>query len=323
MQATAQAHPIQGLIKYHGMRDGTPRYPYHDSISVSTAPSVTTTTVAFEPDAAADVYEIDGDPVDGQGAKRIRTVVDHVRTLADTDAAVRLVSENSFPTNIGFGSSSSGFAAAALALVTAAGLELSLEAVSAIARRGSASAARAVTGGFSHLRSGYDDRDCRAEAVETGLTDTLQVLAVEVPAFKHTAQAHAEAAESPMFEARRAQMHEQIDRMRAALHADDLAAVCALAEADTLSLAATTMTGPAGWVYWRPVTLEVFDLVRTLRSEEELPVWFSTDTGASVYVNTTPPHVERVRSALTALGQPVHHWHVGGPARLTPDAALF
>jgi phosphomevalonate decarboxylase len=229
MQATAQAHPIQGLIKYHGMRDATLRYPYHDSISVSTAPSVTTTTVAFEPDAAVDVYEIDGEPVDGQGAERIRTVVDHVRTLADIDAPVRLVSENTFPTNIGFGSSSSGFAAAALALVTAAGLELSHEAISAIARRGSASAARAVTGGFSHLRSGYDDLDCRSEAVETGLTDTLQVLAVEVPAFKHTAQAHAEAAESPMFDARRAHMDEQIDRMRAALHADDLAAVCALA----------------------------------------------------------------------------------------------
>jgi phosphomevalonate decarboxylase len=323
MQATAQAHPIQGLIKYHGMRDDTLRYPYHDSISVSTAPSVTTTTVAFEPDAAADVYEIDGEAVAGQGAERIRTVVDHVRTLADIDHPVRLVSENTFPTNIGFGSSSSGFAAAALALVEAAGLELSLEAVSAIARRGSASAARAVIGGFSHLRSGYDDQDCRAEAIATDLTETLQVLAVEVPAFKHTAQAHAEAAESHMFDARRAHLHEQIDRMRAALHADDLSAVCALAEADTLSLAATTMTGPAGWVYWRPVTLAVFDLVRSLRTDAELPVWFSTDTGASVYVNTTPQHVEEVRDALTELGQPVHHWHVGGPARLAPDAALF
>ena len=207
--------------------------------------------------------------------------------------------------------------------MTAAGLELSHEAISAIARRGSASAARAVTGGFSHLRSGYDDQDCRSAAIETGLSETLQILAVEVPAFKHTAQAHAEAAESPMFDARRAHMDEQIDRMRAALHADDLPAVCALAEADTLSLAATTMTGPAGWIYWRPVTLAVFDLVRTLRTDEEVPVWFSTDTGASVYVNTTAAHVERVQAALAELGQPVHHWHVGGPARLTPDAALF
>ena len=159
MKATARAHPIQGLVKYHGMRDPELRLPYHDSISVCTAPSNTTTTVAFEPDRAADEYVVDGEVVDGRGAERIRAVVDHVREVAGTDERVRLVSENSFPTNIGFGSSSSGFAAAAMALVDAADLALTRPEVSAIARRGSSSAARAVTGAYSSLHAGMNDED--------------------------------------------------------------------------------------------------------------------------------------------------------------------
>ena len=167
-KATARAHPIQGLVKYHGMRDEELRFPYHDSISLCTAPTATTTTVEWEPDASEDTYVIGGDEVDGRAAERIDMVVDHVRDLAGVDAAVRLESENSFPSNIGFGSSSSGFAAAALALVEAAGMDLSLPDVSTIARRGSSSAARAVTGAYSRLDAGLNDDDCRSYRLDVG-----------------------------------------------------------------------------------------------------------------------------------------------------------
>jgi len=95
------------------MRDPELRLPYHDSISLCTAPTATTTTVEWQPDASEDVYVIGDEEVDGRAAERIDMVVEHVRELAGVDAAVRLESENSFPSNIGFGSSSSGFAAAA------------------------------------------------------------------------------------------------------------------------------------------------------------------------------------------------------------------
>jgi len=47
MKGSAIAHPIQGLIKYHGLRDETLRIPFHDSISVATAPTASHTTVEF------------------------------------------------------------------------------------------------------------------------------------------------------------------------------------------------------------------------------------------------------------------------------------
>jgi len=324
MKATAKAHPIQGLVKYHGMRDEELRLPYHDSISVCTAPSHSKTTAEFDPELTADSYVIDGEEVEGRGEERVRAVVDHVRDLAGFDHRVRFESENSFPTNIGFGSSSSGFAAAAMALVEAAGLDMTRPEISTVARRGSSSAARAVTGAFSHLRTGLNDEDCRSERIETGLEADLRVVAGMVPSYKETEAAHEEAAESHMFEGRMAHIHGQIAEMRDALRDDDFARTFELAEHDSLSLAATTMTGPAGWVYWQPRTLEIFDAVRELRNEADVPVYFSVDTGASVYINTTADHVDRVEQAVAACGVDTRVWEVGGPARVLDESeALF
>jgi phosphomevalonate decarboxylase len=324
MKATAKAHPIQGLIKYHGMRDEELRLPYHDSISVCTAPSHSLTTVAFEGDREEDEYVIDGEAVQGRGAERIRAVVDHVRDLADTDRRVRFESANDFPTNIGFGSSSSGFAAAAMALCEAAGLDMTRPEISTVARRGSSSAARAVTGAFSHLRTGLNDEDCRSERIETDLEDDLRIVAGMVPSYKETEAAHREAAESHMFEGRMAHIHGQIAEMRDALRRDEFERTFSLAEHDSLSLAATTMTGPAGWVYWQPRTIEIFNAVRELREEEDVPVYFSVDTGASVYINTTEPHLERVEAAVADCGVDTRVWEVGGPARVIDESeSLF
>ncbi|MFB6361194.1 MAG: phosphomevalonate decarboxylase MvaD [Halobacteriales archaeon] len=323
MKATAAAHPIQGLVKYHGLRDPERRLPYHDSISVCTTPSRSVTTVAFEADRTEDRYVVDGEPVFGRGAERIASVLDLVRDRAGIDARARLESESNFPTNVGLGSSASGFAAAAMAATAAAGLDLDRPTVSAIARHGSASAARSVTGAYSVLRAGLNDADCRAARLESAIDEDVSVIVGLVPAYKETDSAHAEAAESHMFEARMAHVQGQLQEATDALRAGDFDRVFQLAEHDSLSLAATTMTGPSGWVYWRPETLAVFAAVRELR-EEGVPAYFSTDTGASVYVNTTSEHADRVEAAVADCDVETRRWAVGGPAEvLDADAALF
>jgi phosphomevalonate decarboxylase len=326
MKATAKAHPIQGLVKYHGMRDEELRFPYHDSISVCTAPSHTKTTVAFDEELDVDRYVVDGEELTGRAAERVRAVVNEVRARADRDLPpVRLESENSFQTNVGFGSSSSGFAAAATALAEAAGLDHTRPDVSTIARRGSSSAARAVTGGFSDLHAGLNDADCRSERLDVpdDFEEEVRVVAALVPSYKETEHAHSEAAESHMFDARLAHVHGQLAAMRDALAAGDFDRAFELAEHDSLSLAAATMTGPAGWVYWQPETLAVFNRVRELRAEG-VPVYFSVDTGASVYVNTTAEHADRVERSVAETGVETRVWEVGGPAQvLEESAALF
>ena len=323
-KATAIAHPIQGLVKYHGMRDEQLRLPYHESISVCTAPTRTITTVAFDESLDRDEITIDNEDVTGRSAERLQTVLDRVRDLADTQTRVRFSSNSDFPTNVGLGSSSSGFAAAAGAAAEAADLSLTKPELSAIARRGSASAARAVTGGFSVLPGGKNDVDCRSEQLETSLESELRIVVGMVPAYKETTRAHAEAAESHMFQARLAHIHHQIAELRDALRLGDFDRSFALAEHDSLSLAATTMTGPDGWIYWRPRTLAIFHAIRSLREENDISAYCSTDTGATVYVNTTASSVETVEQTLVDCGVDTRVLEVGGPAHvIDPDRALF
>ncbi len=327
MKATAMAHPIQGLVKYHGLRDQMERLPYHDSISVCTAPSHTRTTVEFSMDYDEDTFIVDGEELEGHAHERVKRVIEKARNKSDaahTVYPVRLESENSFPTNVGLGSSSSGFAAAATAAAEAAELEISKQELSTIARVGSASAARSVTGAFSHLHAGLNDEDCRSRRIPSDLHEDMKIIVGLVPYHKDTDDAHAEAADSHMFDARRAHVQDQLVEARDALRNNDFERTFELAEQDSLSLAATTMTGPSGWVYWQPATLSVFNRVRELREEEDIPVYFSTDTGASVYVNTTEEHAEYVEEEISDCGVSTTVWNVGGPARLLgEDEHLF
>ena len=47
MKSTAIAHPMQGLLKYHGLKDWDLRIPYHDSISFTLDSLWTKTSVEF------------------------------------------------------------------------------------------------------------------------------------------------------------------------------------------------------------------------------------------------------------------------------------
>jgi len=316
MKETAVAHPIQGLIKYHGLADPVLRLPFHDSISVCTAPLTTRTTVEFG-DFSRDRATIDGRDVTVRDMERIRSVVDAVRTKASLRAPFRMASVNDFPSNIGLGASASGFAALAMAASNAAGLNLNPEEVSRFARRGAGSASRSVTGGFSKWKMGLTDEDSYATRLAGEDVEMAMVVAV-VPAFKQTEDAHREALTSPFFQARLAEMPRLVAEMELAIRNRDVGAICSLAERDTLMLHGITMTGAGEMVLWQPDTLRVILAVRRMR-EKGIPAFFSIDTGATVYVNTVPDQADRVRQAIDELGIQTVLCTVGGPAKLVED----
>ncbi|MEM2238387.1 MAG: hypothetical protein QXR26_09130 [Candidatus Caldarchaeum sp.] len=73
MKARAVAHTMEGLVKYHGLRDWSLRLPYHDSISVNLDAFTTTTEVEFG-DFGQDTAFIDNTAVTGREFERIRQV---------------------------------------------------------------------------------------------------------------------------------------------------------------------------------------------------------------------------------------------------------
>ena len=317
MKATAVAHPIQGLIKYHGLADPVLRLPFHDSISVCTAPLTTRTTIEFGP-FPRDEASVDGRSVSGHEMDRILAVVEPVRARAGVSMRFRMMSINDFPSNVGLGASASGFAALALAACRAAGLQADLEEVSRIARRGAGSATRSVTGAFSKWKMGVADEDSYAVQL-AGEDLRMDIIVALIPAFKQTEDAHREAPTSPFFHARLAEMPRLIAEMELAIRKRDVGAICALAERDTLMLHGITMTGAAEMVLWQPETLRVIMAVRKMR-ESGIPAFFSIDTGATVYVNTLPGRGPEIQARIEELGLRTIPCTVGGPAHLVEEA---
>ncbi len=317
-KATAIAHPIQGLIKYHGLVDERLRLPFHDSISVCTAPLSTKTTIEFG-DFPEDAATINGRAVSGHELERILAVVDVVRVRAKLRANFRMASVNDFPSNVGLGASASGFAALAFSSCEAAGLPLTAKEVSRIARRGAGSASRAVAGGFARWKTGVSDEDSYAYPLREDLD--MGIVVALVPAYKETESAHREAPSSPFFQARLAEMPKMLAEMEIAIRNGDLGQVMTLAERDTMMLHGITMTGTSEMMLWRPETIKIILAVKRMR-EEGVPAFFSIDTGATVYVNTFPENVGDVESRIRALGVETLVCRVGGGARTT-DGPLF
>lgn len=313
MKASAAAYPIQGLIKYHGLKDEDLRLPFHDSVSVCTAPMHTHTTVEFG--HGHDHATIDGRQASERDMERILDVVEPLRQEAGERSGMRMVSLNDFPSNIGLGASASGFAALAVATAAALGLELSPEELSRFARRGAGSASRAVTGGFSRWYAGTGDRDSISKGIPHPEDLDLAILVALVPAHKFTDLAHKDVPTSPFFRARLEYVPTVLNKMEDAIRKGDVDAIGRLAETDTLLLHGITMTGADEMVLWRPETVKVILEVKAMR-HEGLKCYFSIDTGATVYINAHAADVDAIRDRIEGLGIRTMTCSVGGPARV-------
>jgi phosphomevalonate decarboxylase len=319
LKASAVAHPIQGLIKYHGLRDPVRRIPFHASISLCTGPirSHTTLEVVDGPSQAV----VDGKSLSGRAMERVRTVVDAVREKAGDERGFRMESRNDFPQLVGLGSSSSGFAALALAAASAYGWKTDLERLSEVARLGAGSASRAVTGGVSEWTVEGERSNSRCILPPENLD--WRIVVPLVPHEEPTENVHREVLTSPLFQARIAYIKDALAEAKDAVAKGELHRLWAAAERDTLNLHAITMTGEHGHITWQPPTLAVIHTVRRLR-QEGVPVWFSIDTGATAYLNTDKAHESQVAEAMHGIDgvERLIHLVPGGPARLV-DEHLF
>ncbi len=314
MKVTAVAHPIQGLMKYHGLLNPAKRIPFHDSISVCEGSLSSTTTIEAEPSIAGDTYRINGVEPSHKEAERLGIVIDAIRHQATARLHVRVESKNSLTDAKGVGFSASGIAALGFAANKVLEAGLSERELSEAVRLGAGSATRSLAGGFAIW---YADRDggSYAERLVCPAEDSFRMLIVPLQSNVKTDQAHREVLTSPFFTARIRSVRHHVKEMAAAVRSGDLVKVCEMAETDTLSLHAVTMTGSARMVLWEPKTVEIMKTVRRLREEDGVSCWFSIDTGPSVFVNTDVNHVAAAKIALSKVAPTIMESGVGGPAK--------
>lgn len=323
--ATAIAHPNLALIKYWGKRDRALNLPATGSLSVTMGAFTTTSSVEFLDGPGPDVILINGREADGGSATRIASFLDLVRSEAGIDAAARIDSSNDFPTAAGLASSSSAFAAMAVAACAASGLCPATRDLSLLARRGSGSAARSVFGGFVEMSPG--SRSDGADAVAEPLApkehwDLRIVVAITDAREKRVGSTEGmelTAATSPYYPAWVESSEADLDRARAAVAARDLSALGEVAEHSALKLHGACLAARPGLLYWRGGTVEALHAVRELRAAGE-QAWFTVDAGPQVKVLTTAESAEVVVGRLRQIPgvQAVYVSDVGGPARVVP-----
>ncbi len=315
MKASARAYAIQGLVKYHGLKNAKLRIPYHDSISVCMKSLDTVTTVETWNSLQRDRILINGAvPTTGEGL-RARVVIDKLRELAGDKTRVRVESRNANVKGKGLGFSASGFAALGLATSQALGLSLEPRELSEIVRLGAGSASRSLMGGFSIWyanRKGHS----YAEQLASASSIRLRTLIVPIPSAIKTDRAHADVLTSPFFRARLAYLRGVLRRMKRAIGRKDVSEICRLAEMDTLNLHAITMTGQQETILVSPLSIRIMVEVRRLREEDRVPVWYSLDTGPSVFINTTPKSASKVERRIRKLADKVIPSDPGGPAEI-------
>ena len=303
-KAIACAHANVALIKYWGKSNEALKIPAAASLSITLDGLITRTEVAFLDDLEGDSIELDGKGVSlPTGA---RTIIDLVRTQSGLSAALQIKSTNNFPTAAGLASSASGMAALAFAASKAAGLELTRTQLSVLARRGSASAARSVFGGFVELQSDKDTSDADAYAKELADAEywPLQVM-IAVTSQKEKKISSSQgmrlsAEKSSYYQAWVDGQDTALRLARQAIVEKDFQKLADVAQLNTLKMHGLMLATPPGLVYWNATTVSCIHALQDLQ-ESGVPVFFSIDAGPQVKAVCLPESSQKVQEVLQTI----------------------
>jgi diphosphomevalonate decarboxylase len=287
--STARAGTNIALVKYWGKRDAALNLPATGSLSLTLAELGTTTHVRFVA-GGRDSVQLDGTTADPVFSGRVSRFLDLVRRRAGHDRPAEVSTRNSVPTAAGLASSASGFAALSLAATRAAGLDLSADELSALARRGSGSAARSIHGGFVEMSPGAQSDG--ADAIARPLLgpegwDVRLVVAVTAHGPKSigsTAAMERTAATSPFYRAWLTSVERDLADAREAIAARDLARLGPVVERSALRMHGTAMGAEPPILYWLPATLAAMRVVQEAREAGGPVGYFTMDAGPHVKV---------------------------------------
>lgn len=300
--ATAIAHPNIALSKYWGKQSFGHNLPAVPSLSLTLRGMATRTTVAFDAGLATDELELNGKREDGVVLSRVSGMLDRVRALAKISAHAKVRSANDFPTASGLASSASAFGALSLASTAAAGLSLSREQMSDLARQTSVSAARSLFGGFVELRRG-EEGDTFLSATEIAGPshwDVAIVVAVtregakdvgSTDGMRHTRDT------SFYYRAWVDAAPKTFDHLKKNALAKDLSAMGPAIEQSALAMHAAALSADPAILYFSGATVEAIHAVRKMR-ESGLEGYLTIDAGPHVKVFARASDAEKVAAYM-------------------------
>lgn len=306
---TARAHTNIALLKYWGKADTKLILPTTTSISLTLNEFYTDTTVDFDSTLDQDEIFLDGQPLLGKASQKVQQFLDLVRETAHITDFAHVTSYNHVPTAAGLASSASAFAALAGAASHAAGLKLSLPALSQLARRGSGSATRSIYGGFVAWRKGTSDETSIAESLYPTIDWPIQLLTVIVSdepkkvdsrgGMQHVMQT------SPFYDKWLALSDQQVAPMEQALTDHNLDKIGQLAEANAMQMHALNASAVPPFTYLTDTSWLVITTIQTLR-QQGISVYATMDAGPNVKLISHPKDTIAIQTALRDVLPDVH-----------------
>ena len=275
---TVQASPSLALVKYWGKRDERRNLPATPSLAVTLGGAHTHTRITL---SEADRVFVGGQE---QDRARFAPFFKALRRRLRTQARFRAESLNSFPTAAGLASSSSGFAALAVGCTRAAGGVLPGRELSALARVGSASAARAVFGGFTLLPAGARyARQLFPEQHWPELRIVVVVVSPQAKALSSREAMRATRSSSPYYRAWLDSSGRLLARALEALERRDLEHLGLCAGLSYSRMHAALLAAEPPGLYWLPATVAVIRECAALRARG-IGAWETIDAGPQVKI---------------------------------------
>jgi diphosphomevalonate decarboxylase len=309
--------PSLALVKYWGKLNHGRNLPATPSIAVTLGGLDTTTIVHTRSKGQPDEVRLSGQL---QDAARFESFFTGLRRRLHTDLHFLVESDNSFPSSAGLASSSSGFAALSLGCTCLVSNHKNEKLVmpelpglpdqrivlgkpladlaSELARVGSASAARAVYGGFTHLPAGarraerlYSPEHWLELRILVAVTSTVPKADSSRGAMEHTRLSSPYYA--PWVKDAKAVHAEAL----IALHSRDLQRLGELARLSYMRMHASAMAADPPVLYWLPASLGVIQACAALRAKG-VGAWETMDAGPQVKILCLQPDLERARQEI-------------------------
>ena len=216
---------------------------------------------------------------------------------------------NSFPHSSGIASSASGFAALASCLVRLeqmlAGFDsevLNKTKVSFIARLGSGSAARSISGPLmawgkhENIELSNDESAVIFNEIDNVFKDYQDVILLVDKGQKKVSSTvgHNLMNNHPFAKSRFEQANANLSELISVLKNGDLNRFIEITESEALSLHAMMMCSQPYYVLMKPQTLQIIEHIWEFRKKTEIPVSFTLDAGANVHVLFPKMHKTKV-----------------------------
>ena len=302
---TAIAHPNIALVKYWGKQNKILNHPASPSLSITLDSLITKTKVSASTETRLLLNGKRNEDL------KVARFLDLFREKFELPP-VSVETDNNFPTGAGLASSASGFAALVTALNENFQLGLSPSTLSEWARRGSASAARSIFGGFVTLQGPNWKADQLAKELHWDLEICIVVINEGPKKISSTTGMKTSEATSPFYLEWIKSADSDFEIAKKAIIERDFVKLSEVSEQNCLKMHSVMHTSQPAISYWAPGTVLAMELVREIRSTGT-PAFFTMDAGPQVKVIYPKQWRKTVQKSLEELKNVRLIWAGIGP----------